>query len=116
MCSTLLATMRGMLRLVKRWSGLVRPAAQTKADQQVSLAQYNTYEARLSFSQLLWRVRRGERIVIAHGGHPIAMLVPYEGPRRRHAGVVRAHVVVEPTNGARPAPSTPTRSSPEASS
>jgi prevent-host-death family protein len=99
-----------------RWSDLVRSAGQPKPDQQVSLAQYNTYDARLSFSQLLWRVRKGERIVIAHGGHPIAMLVPYEDPQPRHAGVVRAHVVMGATKAGRPARATPIRSSPEASS
>jgi prevent-host-death family protein len=84
-----------MWRLFKGWSGQVRPTDLSKSDQQISLAQYNTYEARRSFSKLLWRVRRGEQIVIAHAGHPIAMLVPYDGPRRRHVGVVRAHVVLQ---------------------
>jgi len=40
-------------------------------------------------------VRRGEEIVIAHAGRPVAKLVPYssEAPHRR--GVIRAQIVVE---------------------
>jgi prevent-host-death family protein len=58
------------------------------------LTEYNTRDARDLFSHLLRRVRRGEEIVIAHAGRPVAKLVPYssDGPRRQ--GVIRAQVVV----------------------
>uniref|UniRef100_A0A7C1JI96 Antitoxin n=1 Tax=Caldilinea aerophila TaxID=133453 RepID=A0A7C1JI96_9CHLR len=36
------------------------------------------YEAKTHFSELLQRVRRGERITITHHGVPVAVLVPVE--------------------------------------
>jgi len=36
----------------------------------------NVYEAKTQLSQLLNRVERGEEIVIARNGHPVARLVP----------------------------------------
>jgi len=58
------------------------------------LTEYNTRDARDLFSHLLRRVRRGEEIVIAHAGRPVAKLVPFsdDGPRRQ--GVIRAQIVV----------------------
>src|SRR5438093_1041592 len=42
----------------------------------------NIHEAKTRFSQLIERVERGEEIVIARGGKPVARLVPLEaGPR-----------------------------------
>jgi prevent-host-death family protein len=81
----------------------------------MALAQYNTHDARNVFSHLLGRVRRGEQIVIAHAGRPIAKLVPYDGEAETRPGFLRLHLLVndgleEPIQG-----STPTRSSPEAS-
>jgi prevent-host-death family protein len=82
------------------------------------LAEYNTRDARDLFSHLLGRVRRGEEIVIAHAGLPVAKLVPYGGEPRR-PGLVRTKVladdvlVLESRAGAPPA--TPTRSSRAAS-
>jgi prevent-host-death family protein len=61
--------------------------------EQVVLAQYNSYDARTFFSQLLDRVREGEQIVIARAGMPIAKLVPYEGEPRR-LGLIRTQLVV----------------------
>ena len=37
----------------------------------------NIYEAKTNLSRLLDRVGRGEEIVIAKAGHPIARLVPF---------------------------------------
>jgi prevent-host-death family protein len=84
-----------MFRLFKRWSGLTRQAGQVRRDQPVCLAQYNTYEARALFSDLLRRVRRGEEIVIAHAGHPVAVLTPYREEVPRQPGVIHARVVID---------------------
>ena len=81
-------------RLINRWSGQARRLDQTKAASQASLVQYNTYEARSLFCQLLHRVRRGEEILIAHAGRPVAKLVPYRG-ESGYPGVIRARLVVQ---------------------
>jgi len=48
----------------------------------------NIHEAKTHLSRLLERVARGEEIVIAKAGKPIAKLVPYEAPRpRRQLGI-----------------------------
>lgn len=54
----------------------------------------NIHDAKTHFSKLLERVARGEEVVIARAGHPIARLVAYappSGPRRSGAwrGLVR---------------------------
>jgi prevent-host-death family protein len=90
---------RGIGRLIVVFRRLIRSvqgrqSAQDKLDRQSSLAQYNTYDARQLFSDLLRRVRSGEVIVIAHAGHPVAKLVPFEDDRPRRPGVIRAHVVL----------------------
>ena len=44
----------------------------------------NVHEAKTNLSELLRRVERGERIVLARAGTPVAVLVPYtELPPRR---------------------------------
>lgn len=67
---------------------------QTGLGRPVSLAQYNTYDARAVLSQLLLRVFEGEEIVIARAGVPVAKLVPYAGEPVR-TGVLRAHLFVD---------------------
>ena len=52
----------------------------------------NIHEAKTHLSRLLERVRRGETVIIAKAGAPIAQLIPYEAPERRigaldHLGV-----------------------------
>ncbi len=59
------------------------------------LTEYNTRDARDLFSHLLRRVRRGEEIVIAHAGIPVAKLIPYSGDGPLRRGVVRAQIVVQ---------------------
>lgn len=54
----------------------------------------NIHDAKTHFSKLLERVARGEEVVIARAGHPIARLVAYappSGTRRSGAwkGLVR---------------------------
>jgi prevent-host-death family protein len=47
----------------------------------------NVHEAKTHLSRLLARVERGERIVIARAGKPVAMLIPYaDAPPRRIPG------------------------------
>ncbi|MDX1541426.1 MAG: type II toxin-antitoxin system Phd/YefM family antitoxin [Geminicoccaceae bacterium] len=46
------------------------------------LARYNIHEAKTQLSKLLERVEKGEEIVIARAGKPIARLVP-EADRRK---------------------------------
>jgi prevent-host-death family protein len=41
----------------------------------------NIHDAKTHFSKLLERVARGEEVVIARAGHPIARLVAYEPPK-----------------------------------
>ena len=44
------------------------------------MEQVNVHEAKTHLSRLLERVERGERIIIARAGTPIAVLSPYEPP------------------------------------
>lgn len=45
----------------------------------------NVHHAKTHLSQLLQRVERGEEIVIARAGRPVARLVPHE-PKRKPSG------------------------------
>lgn len=45
----------------------------------------NIHEAKTHLSRLLEAVERGEEVVIARAGQPIASLVAYKPPRRRIA-------------------------------
>jgi len=76
-----------------RWLRHATPGGDARPRQ--PLAEYNTGDARDSLSQLLRRVRRGEQIVIAHAGFPVAKLVPYAGEEPRRPGLVRTHVGVD---------------------
>jgi prevent-host-death family protein len=51
-------------------------------------ATVNIHEAKTHLSRLLERVSRGEEIVIARAGRPVARLVPYleEAPPRKPGG------------------------------
>ena len=42
----------------------------------------NIHEAKTNLSRLLEAVERGEEVIIARAGQPIAMLTAYEPPRR----------------------------------
>lgn len=48
--------------------------------------QVNVHEAKTRLSELLARVERGDEIVIARGGRPIARLVSFEPPAERELG------------------------------
>lgn len=58
------------------WPRQATPSGDARPRQ---LLAYNTADARDLFSHLLRRVREGEEIVVAHGGRPVAKLVPYDG-------------------------------------
>jgi antitoxin (DNA-binding transcriptional repressor) of toxin-antitoxin stability system len=105
-----------MRRLLRSWLSQARQSSLGRRDKQDSLAQYNTYDARNLFCELVRRVRRGERIVIAHAGIPVAIMTPFEGPVSTRAGVIRAHLVIHTGDAEDEAAATPTRSSRAASS
>ncbi|MCY7417960.1 MAG: type II toxin-antitoxin system prevent-host-death family antitoxin [Chloroflexi bacterium] len=44
------------------------------------MEQVNVHQAKTHLSRLLERVERGERIIIARAGTPVAVLSPYEPP------------------------------------
>ena len=46
----------------------------------------NVHEAKTHLSRLLERVERGDEIVIARAGHPVARLVPVGRPGKRVLG------------------------------
>ncbi len=52
------------------------------------IAPVNVQDAKTRLSELLVRVERGEEIVIARAGRPIARLVPVAEPARRPLGFV----------------------------
>ena len=57
----------------------------------------NIHEAKTHLSRLLERVERGEEIVLARAGKPIARLVRFEPPRpKRTGGQWRGKIWVSP--------------------
>lgn len=52
------------------------------------MAAYNIYEAKTNLSALVERASKGEEIVIAKAGHPIARLLPIEVTRKVQASKV----------------------------
>jgi prevent-host-death family protein len=55
----------------------------------------NVHEAKTHLSRLLQRVARGEEIVIARSGEPVAKLVPYAAPQRE-PGRLRGKIRIAP--------------------
>jgi len=51
----------------------------------------NVHEAKTHLSRLLDRVARGEEIVIAKGGHPVAKLIAI-APRERRPGRLKGRI------------------------
>jgi prevent-host-death family protein len=71
----------------------------TFSDVQTAIAQYltdNFHQAKSDLSQLLLRVERGEEIIIADQGIPIAKLVPFQASfhRRDSLGQDRGRFIV----------------------
>ena len=59
--------------------------------------QVNVHEAKTHFSKLLARVKKGEEVVIAKAGTPIARLVPVtERPARRVPGSAKGRISIGP--------------------
>ncbi len=57
----------------------------------------NIHQAKTHLSRLIERVLRGEEIVIAKGGRPVARLVPVAGARApRTPGRARGQVTISP--------------------
>jgi prevent-host-death family protein len=54
----------------------------------------NIHEAKTHLSRLLGRVEKGEDIVIARAGKPIARLVPVATPGRRQLGLDAGQVFI----------------------
>jgi len=52
----------------------------------VNMGQYNVQEAKTRLSELLNLVERGEDVVIAKSGRPVARLVKIERPAKRELG------------------------------
>ena len=95
--------------MTRKWMSWFGSTNQTNPTRP-TLPFYNTGEAKASLSALLRRVRRGEVIVIAHAGQPIAKLVPFKHDSEVHPGIVRLSLYVDEGEAA-----TPTQSSPAAS-
>ncbi|MGO9453084.1 MAG: type II toxin-antitoxin system Phd/YefM family antitoxin [Candidatus Binataceae bacterium] len=56
---------------------------------------YNVHEAKTHFSKLLKRVARGEEVIIAHAGRPVARLTPIEAKRQaRKPGSARGLIKI----------------------
>jgi prevent-host-death family protein len=56
------------------------------------MAQYNVQEAKTRLSELLHMVERGEDVVIAKAGKPVARLVMIERPTKRRIGFVKGQL------------------------
>ncbi len=57
----------------------------------------NIHEAKTHFSKLIARVSKGEEIIIAKGGTPVARLVPVKGhPAERAPGSGKGKVIIAP--------------------
>lgn len=54
----------------------------------------NVHEAKTHLSKLLQRVAKGEEIVIAKAGKPVARLIPESRKRKRVLGTMRGKFVV----------------------
>jgi prevent-host-death family protein len=52
-------------------------------------SQVNIHEAKTHFSSLVDRALRGEEIIIARGGKPVAKLVPLTPEAPRQAGLLK---------------------------
>ena len=50
------------------------------------MAQFNVHDAKTNFSQLLERAERGEEIIVARNGKPVARVVAIE-PRKSLLGI-----------------------------
>ena len=56
----------------------------------------NVHEAKTHFSRLLERAARGEEVVIAKAGKPVARLIPFAAPLDRRLGQDAGRVTIAP--------------------
>jgi prevent-host-death family protein len=57
----------------------------------------NVHDAKTQLSQLLLRISRGEEVIIARAGKPVARLIPFAAqPVRRAAGSAMGQVWMAP--------------------
>jgi prevent-host-death family protein len=56
------------------------------------MATVNVHDAKTQLSRLLAGVERGEEVVIARAGKPIARLVPYAPVARRKPGALKGSI------------------------
>ena len=54
----------------------------------------NVHEAKTHFSRLLSRVEKGEEIIIANAGKPVARLVPFKKPVHRVPGTAKGKIEI----------------------
>ena len=54
----------------------------------------NVHEAKTHFSRLLERAARGEEVVIAKAGKPVARLIPFATPTDRRLGQDAGNVTI----------------------
>ncbi|GAB3247355.1 type II toxin-antitoxin system Phd/YefM family antitoxin [Arthrobacter pigmenti] len=52
----------------------------------VNMGQYNVQDAKTRFSELLQLVERGDEVIIARAGRPVAKLVKMDRPAKRALG------------------------------
>ena len=62
------------------------------------MAVFNIHEAKTHFSKLLERVLRGEEVVIAKAGKPVARLLPFthKDATPRKPGIDKGKVIIQP--------------------
>ncbi|MGH2582078.1 MAG: type II toxin-antitoxin system Phd/YefM family antitoxin [Anaerolineales bacterium] len=62
------------------------------------MAIFNVHEAKTHFSKLLDRVLKGEEVVIAKAGKPVARIVPFETTNHspRVPGLDNGKVIIKP--------------------
>jgi prevent-host-death family protein len=54
----------------------------------------NVHEAKTHLSRLLEQVARGDDVVIAKAGKPVARLIPFAAPGQRRLGDDRGRVII----------------------
>jgi prevent-host-death family protein len=64
---------------------------------EVEMAVFNIHEAKTHFSKLLERVLRGEEVVIAKAGKPVARLLPFtrDDGAARKPGIDKGKVIIK---------------------
>jgi prevent-host-death family protein len=59
--------------------------------------QVNMHDAKTNLSKLIARVERGEEIIVARDGKPVAKLVPFqETPKPRVPGALKGRIWISP--------------------